>query len=216
MALSLSATKVAMFISCSDLNPTQNYHLLIQSVIPRPIAWILTANDDGQPSYNLAPFSFFTPVCANPPTFAVSMGKKPAGDEKDTFVNLLRDGHCVVHIAAVDQMQVLNESSATLAYGDSETERLQLALEAVEGQTLPRMAQAPVAYFCHMTQCVDIGPGNQHVVFLQADSCWLADDIVQQSSPRLKIGAAELNPLARLGGADYARLGELFTLPRPQ
>ncbi len=46
-----------MDIQFSDKTPVERYHLLVQSVIPRPIAWILTAEEDG--GLNLAPYSFF-------------------------------------------------------------------------------------------------------------------------------------------------------------
>lgn len=205
-----------MRIDCHELNPTQNYHLLIQSIIPRPIAWILTANDASAGGFNLAPFSFFTPVCSNPPTFVVSMGKKPSGEQKDTFVNLQRDGRCVVHIAALEQIEALNSSSATLAYGDSEIDQLGLELLAQGDTELPRLKETPIAFNCRFSQCVDVGANNQHVVFLEADSVVVSDDVVAATDPRLVIAADKLNPLSRLGGADYAALGELIKLPRPE
>ena len=91
--------------------PSERYHLLTQAVIPRPVAWILTADEKGLT--NLAPFSFFAPVCSDPATFVVSVGHKPDGNEKDTYNNLRTTGVCVVHIAAADQVEVLNQSSAT-------------------------------------------------------------------------------------------------------
>lgn len=199
-----------------ELNPTQNYHLLIQSIIPRPIAWILTANDEETGGYNLAPFSFFTPVCSNPPTFVVSMGRKPSGEQKDTFVNLQRDGRCVVHIASVEQLQALNNSSATLAYGDSEIERTGLELVEQEGGELPRLKDAAIAFNCRYSQCVDVGVSQQHVVFVEALSVDICDEVIASHDPRLQISAEKLQPLARLGGADYAALGERFNLPRPE
>lgn len=199
-----------------ELNPTQNYHLLIQSIIPRPIAWILTANNEAVGGYNLAPFSFFTPVCSNPPTFVVSMGKKPSGEQKDTFVNLQRDGRCVVHIASVEQLQALNNSSATLAYGDSEIERSELALVEQSDGELPRLQDAPIAFNCRYSQCVDVGANQQHVVFIEAHSVEINEAVIASQDPRLVISAEKLSPLARLGGADYAALGELFNLLRPE
>ncbi|WP_265573246.1 flavin reductase family protein [Venatoribacter cucullus] len=208
-----------MQIAVKDLDPVQNYHLLIQTVLPRPIAWILTANvneaSDGRAgAFNLAPYSFFAPVCAEPPTLVVSIGKKPAGPEKDTYVNLQRDGRCVVHIASVDDLPALNDSSATLDYGVSEIERQGLALCAEPGWSLPRLQQAPVAFLCRYQQQVDIGPQAQHLVFLEVEQVWLNDDIAT-TGPRLQVDAAALNPLARLGGSEYASLGELMKRPRP-
>lgn len=204
-----------MQLPLERMNPTECYHLLIQTVLPRPVAWILTANAEGSDgAFNLAPYSFFAPVCANPPTFVVSIGQKPCGAEKDTLVNLQRDGRCVVHIASAADLAALNNSSASLAYGVSEVDQQQLELVYSDDQVLPRLEQAPVAFYCRLRQQLDIGPEAQHVVFLEADAVWLRDDIVSNSE-RLTVSAAALNPLARLGGSEYATLGSIINLPRP-
>lgn len=205
-----------MRLQLAGLTQNQNYHLLIQSVLPRPVAWILTENGPGSAGrYNLAPFSFFAPVCANPPTLVVSVGQKPAGDEKDTFVNLQRDGRCVVHMASAGQLAELNESSATLAYGVSEIDQQGLTLEQEDGQDLPRLQQAPVAFFCRLQQVVDLGPGPQHVLFLEVEEAWIRDDLVTEQGRHLKIDSQLLDPLARLGGSEYATQGEVIVKPRP-
>ena len=41
-----------------------NYKLLTNLVVPRPIAWVTSVNASG--AINLAPFSFFNAVGANP------------------------------------------------------------------------------------------------------------------------------------------------------
>ncbi len=97
-----------MDIQFSDKTPVERYHLLVQSVIPRPIAWILTAEEDG--GLNLAPYSLFAPVCSAPPTLVVSIGQKSAGTEKDSYRNLKRSGWCVVNIADASQVDSLNMS----------------------------------------------------------------------------------------------------------
>ena len=75
--------------SFSDLNPSERYHIMTQVVIPRPIAWVLTANDGDQSNhsssrFNLAPFSYFNAISSDPPLVMMSIGKKPDGEEKDT------------------------------------------------------------------------------------------------------------------------------------
>src|ERR1700722_12841008 len=57
-----------MIVSPSELPYSESYNLLISSVVPRPIAWVSTVSAAGQP--NLAPFSFFNAVCADPPLLA--------------------------------------------------------------------------------------------------------------------------------------------------
>ena len=65
-----------MHINVEELTGTEAYHLLTQTVIPRPVAWILTENEEGD--YNLAPFSFFTAISSRPPLIMFSVGSKPS------------------------------------------------------------------------------------------------------------------------------------------
>ena len=74
-----------MIIQFADLKPLQRYHMMTQTIIPRPIAWVLTENDNG--SSNLAPFSYFTALCSDPALVVLSIGKKPDGSLKDTRHN---------------------------------------------------------------------------------------------------------------------------------
>jgi len=63
-----------MIIDFSELKPRQIYKTMIQTIIPRPIAWTLTENDNG--SFNLAPFSYFNAIGSNPPMVSLSIEKK--------------------------------------------------------------------------------------------------------------------------------------------
>ena len=76
-----------------ELNATQIYHLMAQTVIPRPIAWIVTQDND---IVNIAPFSFFMPASASPATVIVSIGNKSDGTTKDTLANILKTDKCTI------------------------------------------------------------------------------------------------------------------------
>ena len=99
-----------MNLDFSNFSATQRYHLMTQTIIPRPIAWALTASEDG--SLNLAPFSYFTAVSSEPPILMLSVGKKPNGDDKDTFVNVKNNKQMVIALTAnvlAEQKEVYNE-----------------------------------------------------------------------------------------------------------
>ena len=67
------------------------YRILINAVAPRPIAWVSTVSAEGQP--NVAPFSFFTVVSAQPPLLGFSPAPRvvEAGHvAKDTLRNVRR------------------------------------------------------------------------------------------------------------------------------
>ncbi len=83
-----------MIIDTCELSANRIYHTMIQTIIPRPVAWVLSDNgkDDCRQSvslteqperFNLAPFSYFTPVSSKPPVLMFSVGKKPNGSPKD-------------------------------------------------------------------------------------------------------------------------------------
>ena len=202
-----------MDIKFSDKTPVERYHLLVQSVIPRPIAWMSTVDEDG--SINLAPYSFFAPVCSAPPTVVVSMGQKSAGTEKDSYRNLRRSGWCVVNIADATQIDAVNMSSATLAAGISETQSFDIAVAPVSDWPVPKVAAAPVAFLCRYQQQVDLGNNPQHVVFLEVERMYIDEAVIDLSADRLQLLSEMINPLARLGGTEYAALGERSRRQRP-
>ncbi|MDP2507193.1 flavin reductase family protein [Oceanobacter sp. 3_MG-2023] len=202
-----------MIIDFAGIEASQRYFLMTQAILPRPIAWVMTRNPSG--SLNLAPYSFFSPVCSNPPTLVVSMGQKPTGVEKDSYENLRRTGECVVHIPRVADLDAVNASSATLALGDSEVDQLGLAVTGFVAGGLPRLVDVPLAFACHYQQQVDLGPGPQHLVFLQVDQLYVDEAVLETVKQRQQINAEALDPLSRLGGKDYAGLGELLSRVRP-
>ena len=111
-----------MLIDLTALSPSQIYHTMIQTVVPRPIAWVLS--DNGDDSFNLAPFSYFNAVSSRPPIVSLSIGLKKDGSDKDTRRNIKERSHFVIHIPHVEQAQLVTDSAAALAHGESEIARL--------------------------------------------------------------------------------------------
>jgi len=203
-----------MILDLDELNPAQTYFQMIQTLIPRPIAWVLSENAGG--SYNLAPFSYFTAVCAEPPLVMISLGHKPDGSLKDTRVNIEQRGDFVIHIAHREMLEAMNASSATLAAGVSEVDQLGLETTAFAGSRLPRLADARVAYACERYEIREIGPGKQSLIFGLVTHIYLDDAIVDISPEgRIKVDAGKLDPIARLGASEYATLSEVVSLKRP-
>lgn len=208
-----------MMIDFAQENPSTRYHLLTQTIIPRPIAWVLSENDsikNTQKSYNLAPFSFFNAMCSNPPLLVLSIGKKPDGQSKDTRYNLLSGREFVIHIAGTDQAESVNASAAVLAYGESEVDIEGLRLVDFPGCPLPRLERCQVAYHCRLYDHHEIGPDQQSIIYAEVVQLYINDEMVKQENGRYVVDAAKLNPLARLGGAAYAQLGDHFTMNRPK
>jgi flavin reductase (DIM6/NTAB) family NADH-FMN oxidoreductase RutF len=204
-----------MYIDLDAASPAQAYFHMIQTLVPRPIAWVLSEHANG--SYNLAPFSYFTAVCSEPPLLMLSIGRKPDGTPKDTLSNIVERGRFVVHIAHSGLLEPLNASSATLAAGDSEVTQLGLPTTDFAGFALPRLADCRVAYACERYDVQHIGKHKQALVFGQVRSVFI-DDAVAREDPqgRIKVDNEQLDPLGRLGASEYLVRGKVVRRGRPQ
>lgn len=203
-----------MNIELNTLAPTQIYHLMTQTVIPRPIAWVLT--ESGDENYNLAPFSYFTPVASTPPLLMFSVGKKPTGEIKDTTRNVLDTGRLVVHIAPQPLADEVTQTAATLEHGESEVTASEIELTDFDGFELPRIAACPIAFACKLYEVKEIGETPQSLIFAEIEKVYISPDVIDQQSERLTIDAMKVNPLSRLGGGEYASLNDVFSVARPK
>ncbi|EAR61451.1 flavin reductase family protein [Neptuniibacter caesariensis] len=204
-----------MIIEMSELSKLQAYHTLTQVVVPRPVAWVLSENETGE--LNLAPYSYFSAVCSDPPVIMISVGPaKPDGSEKDTYRNIMSKKQFVIHIAGSDMANEVTQSSASLDHGISEVEHCGLELETIEGFSLPRVKGPKIALACSLYQQQDIGNNNQHLIFGEIEKIWVDDAVVTTDDKgRAKIDAVKVDPLGRLGGTEYETFGQVLSVPRP-
>ena len=203
-----------MNLKLDTLAPTQIYHLMTQTVVPRPIAWALTESADQE--YNLAPFSYFTPVSSNPPLLMLSVGKKPSGEIKDTTRNAHETGKLVIHIASSSSAEGMTATAATLEHNESEVTANNIELVEFEGFSLPRVNQCAVAFGCTLYEVKEVGEVPQSLIFAQIEQVYIAEEVIDNESDRLKIDALALDPLSRLGGGEYATLSNVFSVTRPK
>ncbi len=208
-----------MQIDFSDMNGNQRYHLMTQVIVPRPIAWVLTDSrvDQPEPSYNLAPFSYFNAVSSEPPLVMISVGSKPSGEIKDTRANILSRKQCVIHIPSDSAASDVTKSAETLDHGDSEVSRLQLPLVDEDSWPLPRLQDCKIAMLSNLYDHKEIGPNKQAIIFCEIQKIYISDDIANRDDKdRVKVDASRLSPLSRLGSSEYAEMGKVFSLLRPK
>ncbi len=72
-----------MIIDYKDVNDLNRYKIMSDTVVPRPIAWIVT-EDEG--IINAAPFSYFIPLSSDPAVVIVSMVKKKKEYQKTLYI----------------------------------------------------------------------------------------------------------------------------------
>lgn len=203
-----------MNVNFSDYSANQRYHLMTQTIIPRPIAWALT--DSGNATYNLAPFSYFTAVSSSPPILMLSVGKKPNGDDKDTLVNVVKNKKLVIHIASEQQANLVTQTAATLAHGESELTATRITTTNFENFSLPRIEQCDIAYGCELYEIKKLGDVPQNLIFVEVKQVYINDKVANiDNKQRIKVHADKVQPLARLGGGEYSAITKPFTIVRP-
>jgi len=194
-----------MRIDPAQLGAEQAYRLLTGVVVPRPIAWVTSLSHSGV--VNLAPFSAFTFVAPKPPMLAISVGRK-AGVYKDTATNILHREEYVVHIADSAMMDAVHESSAEFPPDVSEVAELNLETAASERIAVPRLAAAPIAMECRFRQCLEFGETRSRLIVGEVLMFHVRDGLLNNG----KIETEALDPIARIAGPRYARLGAIVVL----
>lgn len=196
-----------------QMAPRDVYRVLTSLVIPRPIAWISTLNEDG--TVNLAPFSAFMGIF-NPPMVAVNFARRRAGALKDTQRNLRDRGEAVVHIPDAPLLAAMHACGEDLPEGDSELTRLGLATVPAQLVAPPLLAQAPVALECRLNREIALSPEST-LVLLDVLIAHARDGIWNEAYDCAE--ASRWEPVARLAsvvGPNYAGLGERLTLGVPK
>jgi flavin reductase (DIM6/NTAB) family NADH-FMN oxidoreductase RutF len=204
-----------MNLNFSEFSANQRYHLMTQTIIPRPIAWALTDSDNGQ--FNLAPFSYFTAVSSAPPILMISVGNKPNGDKKDTLVNVVNNKKMVIHIASAQDADLVTQTAESLPHGESELTQSALKTVAFDNFSLPRLAQCDIAYGCELYEIKELGDVPQSLIFVEIKQIYINDKVIDiDTKQRIKVHADKVKPLARLGGGEYATINEPFSIARPK
>jgi len=194
-----------MDFDASDLTLQQAYKLMTGVVVPRPIAWVSTLNAEGK--INLAPFSAFTFVSHDPPMIAISVGMRN-GDLKDTARNILARKEFVVNVANHALLGAVHHSSFEYPPDVSEVDALGLAVHPSHHIQTPRIAQAPAALECRLHQCLELGREPSRLIVGEVLRFHVRDGLAIDN----KITAADLDPISRLGGPNYATLGKVVTI----
>ena len=189
------------------------YHLLCSIAAPRPITWVSTINASGVP--NLAPFSFYNAVAGFPPTimFSISYRVRREPREKDTLRNVEEVGEFVAHVVDERLADAMILTAADLPPNLDEFEIAELeAVPSLEVRP-PRIAAAPVAMECKVTQIVPVEGATNVMVLGRVLRFHVRDDLLRSNG---LVDTMKMKPITRLGGpVEYARIGELFHLEIP-
>ncbi len=201
-----------MFFNTTELSPAENYRLLVNGVIPRPIAWISSLSETGV--LNLAPYSFFTVASCTPPVLAYTQVNPRGRLAKDTLSNLRSTGECVVNLVSADLIEPMNASCADYPSEVSEPAALGLAMCASQQVQVSGVAAARLRFECRLRQIIEIAPtpGAGSMALLDVVGVYVADAHWTEAGSL----QAPLDAVGKLAGDDYSLCRETLRLARPQ
>jgi flavin reductase (DIM6/NTAB) family NADH-FMN oxidoreductase RutF len=200
-----------MQLNLSELSPGKRYHILSSLVVPRPIAWVTTLNEDG--SVNAAPFSYFQLMGDDPPLAVLGIGKRLDGEAKDSFRNIRRSGEYVINIVTEENAELMNLSATDFPVGMSEVTALGLATEPSTLVKPPRLAAAPAQIEAREVQTVLIG--NTQITIGELVMVHIRDEFIDKESYR--VHTDKMHIIGRLQGGEgggYSRTRDPFRMKR--
>ena len=186
-----------------DIDP---YKLITGSVVPRPIAWVTTINETGV--INLAPFSNFATMGAKSLRVGFGVLKNDDSTTKDTERNIRLNNQCVIHIGSVEHLEQLHQSSFSYNADVSEIELMGIQTVPSDAIIVPRIPDIGVSMECKIIDEVRFDEDPDYSFFVAKVLVFHIDDELYSNNGR--IDTQKLNPLMRIGGPNYASIGEIF------
>lgn len=178
------------------------YKLLIGSILPRPIAFVSTIDESG--NANLAPFSFFTGICADPFLICFApMRRGTDGTKKDTLNNIESTKEFVVNIVSEEMAEQMNDTAIEYPADIDEFQAVSLTKEPAVTVKPPRVKESKVHLECELYQLLHFGeqPGAGSLVIGKVKLVHIDESLYYAG----KINTEKLKPIGRLAGNMYSR-----------
>ncbi len=183
----------------SELAPPERYKLMVNTITPRPIAWVVTI--DAQGTRNAAPFSFFNAMVAEPPlvVLGISPDNARAGvGMKDTLRAIKETGEFTVSLVHEANLEAMNVTAANAPPEVDEVALAKLEIAASVHVKPPYIATAPAAFECRLWQLIEPAP-NAGIVLGEVLAMHIEDRLLGDEDGRLRID----NPAMKLVGRTY-------------
>jgi flavin reductase (DIM6/NTAB) family NADH-FMN oxidoreductase RutF len=188
----------------------QAYKLCVASVVPRPVAWVVSRDRAG--AVNAAPYSFFNVFSDNPVVVAIGCAARAPGSPKDTLANIEATGQFVVNLVSAPLVEAMNVTAVDFPPGFNEVTEAGLTAVPSSRVEVPRIAESPVAMECEILQFV---PTRGHTIVLgRVLAMHIADDCVLDAA-KYYVDTPRLDLVGRMHGRGwYARTTDRIEVPR--
>jgi flavin reductase (DIM6/NTAB) family NADH-FMN oxidoreductase RutF len=200
-----------MYFDFSSLKPQDAYKLMVSTIVPRPIAWVVTQDREGR--VNAAPYSFFNAFANEPPIVIIGIGGTPTGGEKDTAANIRATQQFVVNLVSAELGQAMTVTAIDFPHDVDELKQAGLTTIASTKVAPPRIAESPVAFECERFQTIEIGH-DRALVLGRIVAAHIADAAVMDAA-KCYIDTPKLDLIGRMHGAGgYIHTRDVFEIPR--
>lgn len=190
----------------ATLSGREKYKLLIGAVVPRPIAWVTTIDEDGR--VNAAPFSFFNCLSSDPAILAVGVEFHASGRSKDTGRNVRQTKAFTVNIVSGSLMEAMNVTAVPFDAGVDELAEAGLTTRPGVQVPCPAIAEARAAFECRQHVTLSIG-GSREIILGEVVHAHFHAGIVNE---RMHVDPVGLDAIGRMGGDGYATTRDYFDL----
>lgn len=199
-----------MLFDFKNIPGKECYKLLVSTVTPRPIAWVVSHDAHGV--LNAGAFSFFNAFAGEPPVVGIGIGSYKPGRPKDTRANIRETGQFVVNLVSEKNAEQMNITAIEFDPDVDELDQAGLTTLPSVRVKPPRIAESPVAMECELMQIVDLGESG--LVLGRVLAMHIHDEMVLDAANHY-IDTPKLKLIGRMHGRGwYARTSDLFEMPR--
>jgi flavin reductase (DIM6/NTAB) family NADH-FMN oxidoreductase RutF len=200
-----------MLFDFATIPAKERYKLLVSTVVPRPIAWIVSQDRHGR--INAAPFSFFNAFAGDPPVVGIGIGSHDPGRPKDTRRNIRDTRQFVVNLVAEENAEAMNITAIEFEPGANELAEAGLTTVPCTHVKPPRIAESPVSMECELLQIIELG-SDSGLVLGRVLAMHVREEYVLDAA-RHYIDTPKLKLIGRMHGSGwYARTSDLFSMDR--
>ena len=195
------------------LSPADRYRLIVNTVTPRPIAWVVTQGPDG--TRNCAPHSFFNALADDPPLVVLGlMAHHARGGDKDTARLIRATGEFTIGLVGEADAGAMNLTAADAPPGVDEIAYAGVATRPSLHIAPPLIASAPVSFECRVFRIIDPSPRST-VVLGEILAIHIADEFLSGDPARPRIDTPAMHLIGRQhGSAHYVRSADSFEMKR--
>lgn len=183
--------------------PVKEMHqYLLGTVSPRPIAFVSTVNEEGQP--NLAPYSFFNVFSSNPPIAVFSSNRRVSDNTtKDTLHNVKVTGECVINAVTYDIVRQM--TVASVGYSSEVNEFEKAGLTPISSDVVKpfRVKESPAHMECKVREIIPLGEhgGAGHLIVCDVLRMHISESVIDDD----RIDPHKIDLMGRMGRAYYVR-----------